>query len=201
MEENKNREPENSGLSEAKSRVLKHWKSARKIFGKSLEEIWLCGQALSEVRDQLLPLGGWLKWLDSEGIPRSTAYYWMKFSREVEFSKIWKYDTVDQAMKAMNPVPPKPKEPAGKVEPDAETEGEASSGTPEEATGGDSTSQLPDDTESPQEVQELRDKLRKTEDQLGKAKEEIERLKELLEENGISWEPPPDDQQEYPPAA
>ena len=163
---------ENARLNEAKGRVLKYWKSARRLFGKSLEEVWKCGQALSEVRDQL-PRGQWVKWLKSEGIPTSTAYYWIKFSEEVEFSKIWKFDTVDEAMKALKPGPPKPKVPAGKVEPDVETKGEASSVEKAEVTDGDGTPRLPVEGESAQEIQQLRDKLREIEDQKRKAEDQL----------------------------
>lgn len=173
---------ENAGLNEAKGRVRKNWKSARQFVGKSLEKVWLCGQALSEVRDQLLPRGEWVKWLESEGIPTSTAYYWMKFSKEVEFSKIWKFDTVDQAMKALKPAPPKRKKADGKVKPDAETKGEASSVEKAEVSGGDGTRQVLDDTESAQEIQELCEKLKKTEDRRRAAEKVTAELREKLRE-------------------
>ena len=196
--------PEDPGLSEAKDRALKYWDSARQYRRKTMKEAWHCGRALCEVRGKL-PHGEWREWLESVGIPKSTAYLWMRFSKNCELSKIGQFNSMNQALKALQPAP---KEPARKVEPDVETKGEASSVEKEDVTEGDGTQRLPVEGESAQEIQKLRNQLHDTKIQLSEAKEQLhqteekkrqteeentrlreerDRFKLLLEEHGISW--------------
>ncbi len=187
---------ENSDLSDAQSRAIEHWKSANRFFRNTIKEVWECGRALCEVKKEL-PHGKWGEWLKSAGIPTSTAHRWMKLSEQYdEISQIGKFNSVDQALKAWQPARSKRKEPAREVEPDV-AEGKASSVQQEEVTDGEGTPSLPVEIESPQEIQQLRDKLRETGKKLSKAEEEVaelrktedelrvaeERIAELLQEN------------------
>ena len=210
---------ENADLSEAQNRAIGHWDSAHQYRRKTIIEAWNCGQALSEVQEKL-PRGEWRKWLESVRIPKSTAYLWMRFSKNYELSKIGHFNSVNQALKALPPDGSKRKE---EVEPDVEKKGEALSVQQEEVTDGEvGTRQLSDEIESTLEIQELPDKLsetepvgeketaelRETKDQLREAekkntdlgqenadlRQENDRLKRLLEENGIPWKSTPDDQ-------
>lgn len=202
---------ENADLREAQSRFLKHWESYKQYGRKTTVEGWHCGGALEEVCKNS-PHGEWGKWLESHGITRSTADRLRLLSKSYDIHQVGEFDSVDQALAASS----KRKKAGKKVEPEVKTEGEASSGTPEEANGEGDPPQLADDTESTQEIQELREtedqlppvgdketaKLRETKDQLlDKAWKEVERLQEenkllkrLLKENGIPWESTPDDQ-------
>ena len=208
---------ENADLSEAQSRAIGHWESAHEYRRKTIKEAWNCGQALCEVKEKL-PRGEWRKWLESVGIPKSTAYLWIRFSNNCKLSKIGQFNSVNQALKALPPDGSKRKEPE-EVEPDVETKGEALSVQQEEVTDGDGTLQVPGDTESAQEVQELQEtenqlppvgeketaEFRETKDQqLDKAWKEVERLQEenkllkrILKDNGIPW----GSGEEYQPAA
>ena len=219
---------ENSGLSEAQDRVLRHWESANQYYSqfnkmriKTLEEVWKCGQALREVREEL-PHGQRGEWVESVGIPMSTAYRWMKFSK-LEFSKIPELASVNQGLKALQVPRSERKEPAKQVKPEVETQGEASSVQQEEATNGDSTPPLPVEDESLQDIQELPDRLREAEkentelrqentelrqentelrQENTELRQESDELKRLLKEHGIIWESTPVDiQKKYPPAA
>ena len=191
----------NAELKVAQSQAIEHWESANQSYNqfqgtyrKTCEEIWKCGRALCEVREKG-KRGEWVKWLTSVDIPPATAYRWMKFS-QIEFSKIPELGSVNQGLKAL-PLPrPKDKEQDKEVEPDV-AEGKASSVQQEEVTDGEGTPSLPVEMESPQEIQQLRDKLRETGKKLSKAEEEVaelhetkdqlrvaeERIAELLQEN------------------
>ena len=171
---------------------------------------------MSEVRQEL-EYGAWRNWLKKNEITKSTANRWIRISEfYLKVSQIGTYKSVNEAYNAI----PKREKPAKVVEPELVAEGEASSGTPEEATGGEDPRQLPLGFES---TQELPDKLRETDDKLPVGEKEvaelrqentklrqektdllkeIERLKCLLEENRIPWESTPDDhQKKYSPAA
>ena len=197
---------ENSGLSEAQDRVLRHWESANQYYKefnkmriKTLEEVWKCGQALREVREKL-PRGQRGKWLESVDIPTSTAYRWMKFSK-LEFSKIPEPPSVNQGLKALQVPRSERKEPAKEVKPEVETQGEASSVRQEEASEGDRTPQPPDSNESEWEIQDLQEKLRKANEKIAELSEanketeglrqENDELKRLLKEHRIPWESTP----------
>ena len=218
---------ENAGLSEPESQALKYWESYLQSCSKTVQlsrrsvvEAWYCGRAFQEVfkgRSR----GGWGPWLESKGISKRTADRFRQLSKYYDdVGQLGEFTSVDQALSAARS---KRKGPVEEVKPEVETEREVSSGTIEEAAGDNGTPQAPDDTDSAQEIQEVPDKLSETEDQQpvrekelaelrrektkwGQEKtdllKEIERLQRLLEENGISWELPSDDQQkEYSPAA
>ena len=173
---------ETSSLSDAQDRALKHWESANRFFRNTIKEVWECGRALCEVKKEL-PHGKWGEWLKSAGIPTSTAHRWMKLSEQYdEISQIGKFNSVDQALKAWQPARSKRKEPAKKFEPEVETEGESSSVQQEEVTDGDGTLQVPDHTESAQEIQELPDKLSETEDQRPVGEKETSELREIKDQ-------------------
>ena len=198
---------EDAGSTPAQIRALKHWESYKQYCRKSVVEAWKCGGALCEVREEAKH-GEWEKWLKSKGISQSTADRLRRLSKNYDSTQIEEFDSVDQALKALA-ARSKRKKAGKKFEPEMETRREVISGKPEEAIGGDGTPPLPEDIDSAQEVRELRDKLRETEDQLRAAEEknaeqcrEIDRLKRLLEERGISWQSTPvDGQQIYPHSA
>ena len=102
------------------------------------------------------------------------------------------------------------------MDPELETQGEASSVQQEEATNGDGTPPLPVEDESLQDIQELPDRLREAEKENTELRQENtelrqentelsqenDELKRLLKEHGIPWESTPVDiQKKYPPAA
>ena len=180
-------------------------------------EAWRCGVAFEEVFKELPP-GEWEPWLKSKGISKSTADRLRLLANSYDnVRQVDEFTSVDQALRAARS---KRKGPVEEVKPEVETQGETSPGKPEEAIGGEDPRQLPDDTQSAQEILELPDKARGTEDQLPVGEKElaklrqentklrqektvllkkIERLQRLLEENGISWESTPDDQQQIYP--
>ena len=164
---------ENASRSDAESRAIKYWELHNKYGGlqsnygrKSLEEGWKCGGALDEVQEEL-PHGDWGKWLKSNGISQSTADRLRRLSKSYDITQLGEFTSVDQALRAI----PKRRKPAKKLEPEGKTEGKASSRTPEEATGADGTPQVPVEGESAQKVQELRDRLRKSEEKRRDAEE------------------------------
>ena len=187
---------ENSSLSDAQDRALKHWNAVKQYRTRGIEEAWECGRALCEVKREL-PHGGFRKWLKSVGITKSKAHRWMRFSEHYQLSQIGTFNSVDQALKDIQSAREKLKEPAKEVEPDVETEGKASSVQQEEVTDGNGTLPLPVEIESPQQIQQLSEKVRETEEKLRKAEEEVaelhetkdqlrvaeERIAELLQEN------------------
>ena len=199
---------ENAGSTPAQNRALKHWKSFNQYRRKTTVEGWHCGGALEEVRKDL-PHGKWGDWLKSVGITRSTADRLRLLSKSYDIHQVGEFDSVDQALAACS----KRKKAGKKVEPDVETKGEASSVEKAEVTGGEGAPRLPVEGESPQGIQELRNKLQETEKKLRKAEEKVaelrkveketeglrqenKQLKRLLEENEISWESTSDDQQQ-----
>ena len=193
---------ENPRLSEAQSRFLKHWELYSQFRRKSVGEAWHCGNALREVREEAKH-GEWGKSLKSLDISQSTADRLIRLSKNYDdVTQLGEFTSVNQALKAMAPARPRRKEPAKEVEPDVETKGEAPSVEKEEVTDSNGPPQRPVDIESTEGIKQLRDKLRETKDQLSQAKKEVadlrqekERLKRLLKQNGIPWESAPDDQQ------
>ena len=121
-----------------------------------------------------------MKWLESEGIPPTTAYRWIRFSKHCKESEIGTIGSVNQALP---PARRKRKEQDKKMEPEVETQEEASSVQQEEATNGDGTSPLPDSNESEREIQDLQEKLRKANEKIAELSETNKEAEGLLQEN------------------
>ena len=168
---------ENSGQSEVQKQAVDHWKRANQSYRKTIEDIWKCGRALCDVRKEL-DRGKWVKWLESEDIPKTTAYRWMRFSKHCKESEI---ETIGSVNQALPPARRKRKEPDKEVEAGGKTEEEAPSVEKEEITDVDGTPRHSVEGESPQEIEALRNKLRETEDQLGATKKENVELRKTEE--------------------
>ena len=100
------------GDRDAKSRAIYHYRQARRYAGLAVEEAWQTGAALAEVRESA-EHGTFLPWLDTAGIPKSTAYRWMALAEGVHSSHVGSFDSIAEALKSLPKATPNGPAPNG----------------------------------------------------------------------------------------
>ena len=106
-----------ANLAVLEERALASFAEFARLARRTVEQGWHCGEALQAVKDAL-PHGGWLPWLEDNGIARRTASHLLKLhSAYPEMGKLCPFESVDAALKAaaqpkaIAPPKPEPDEP------------------------------------------------------------------------------------------
>ena len=87
---------------DARSRAIYHYRQARRYAGLAVEEAWKTGAALTEVREST-EHGMWRSWLETSGIPKSTAHRWMQLAAGIQMSHVGHFSSIAEALKALPP--------------------------------------------------------------------------------------------------
>ena len=187
---------ENTDLGSDQSQVAEHFDLYQRFGQRALVAGWRCGGTLCEARKKT-KRGEWGKLLKSVGISKSTADRFMELSRYYDdITELEEFVSLDQALREGRSKRKKQDKDPGQLSLGFKpTQGILE--PPDKLRG---TEDGPADGEK--EAAELRQENTRLRQEKTDLLKKIERLKRLLEENGIPWEPTPDDQQkEYPPAA